>query len=427
CGIHQTYNRAVTIHNTHHLLVEHNVIYDIMGGAFFIEDGIEHGNILQYNLAVFVQQSTSLLNDDVTPAGFWVTNPNNTIRHNAAAGGTHFGFWYRMHDNPDGPSYDPNICQKFVPLGEFYNNTVHSQGWFGIWIFQNYFPMVDGSCTSSSPSPAVFKSLTTWNCQKGAEWVNGGALQFHNFTMVNNEDSGIETKRVVSRYVGGWGETNGAVLKNSIIVGHLDELGLGPNYCTARGITLPFDEGLTVSSLKFMNFDRPNCAAIAVTSIQGVCSDRCGGWSAKFDGIQFFNSPNKAGFRWEHEVVLIDTDGTLTGASGAKVVPGSGLLDPSQCSQSSDWSAGFPGYVCNASVSFHRLAFNNPSPSSLLGKDAIITNSFGSSHIPFLAKRLTHPKGWMALLPNAGSFNWYFNNVDFITNITYSSSFYGFK
>ena len=24
-------------------------------------------------------------------AAFWVTNPNNTIQHNAVAGGTHFG------------------------------------------------------------------------------------------------------------------------------------------------------------------------------------------------------------------------------------------------------------------------------------------------------------------------------------------------
>ncbi|XP_069813288.1 fibrocystin-L-like isoform X2 [Dendropsophus ebraccatus] len=431
CGIHQTYNRAVSIHNTHNLLVERNVIYDIMGGAFFIEDGIEHGNILQYNLAIFVQQSTSLLNDDVTPAAFWVTNPNNTIRHNAAAGGTHFGFWYRMHDNPDGPSYDPNICQYRLALGEFYNNTVHSQGWYGLWIFRNYFPMAvpdqRQSCYGYLPSPAIFRSFTTWNCQKGAEWVNGGAIQFHNFSMINNEDSGIETKRVVSYYVGGWGETNGAMLKNAIIVGHLDELGLGSNFCTARGITLPFDEGLTVSSVKFMNFDRPNCSAIAVASIAWLCTDRCGGWSVKFNGIQYFNSPNKAGFRWEHEVVLIDTDGTLTGKIGGKVIPASGLLDPSQCSQSSDWSAGFPGYVCNSSISFHRLAFNNPTPSSLLGKDVIISNSFGSSVVPYLVKRLTHPYGWMALLPNADSFNWYFRNTDFITDITYAATFYGFK
>ncbi|XP_045717230.1 fibrocystin-L [Phyllostomus hastatus] len=427
CAIHQTYNRAVTIHNTHHLLVERNIIYDIKGGAFFIEDGIEHGNILQYNLAVFVQQSTSLLNDDVTPAAFWVTNPNNTIRHNAAAGGTHFGFWYRMNNHPDGPSYDRNICQKRIPLGEFFNNTVHSQGWFGLWIFEEYFPMETGSCTSTVPVPAVFNSLTTWNCQKGAEWVNGGALQFHNFVMVNNYEAGIETKRILAAYVGGWGETNGAVIKNAKIVGHLDELGTGSAFCTTRGLVLPFSEGLTVSSVRFMNFDRPSCVALGVTSITGVCNERCGGWSAKFVDIQYFHTPNKAGFRWEHEVVLIDVDGSLTGHKGHTVIPHSPLLDPSHCTQEAEWSVGFPGSICDASVSFHRLAFNKPSPVSLLEKDVVLSDSFGTSIVPFQKKRLTHMSGWMALIPNAKHINWYFKGVDHVTNISYTSTFYGFK
>lgn len=81
-----SFHRAVTIHNTHNLLVEHNVVHNVKGGAMFIEDGIEHGNVLQYNLVVFCRQSTSLQNEDITPAAFWVTNPNNTIRHNTATG-----------------------------------------------------------------------------------------------------------------------------------------------------------------------------------------------------------------------------------------------------------------------------------------------------------------------------------------------------
>nr|XP_034372677.1 fibrocystin-L [Arvicanthis niloticus] len=427
CAIHQAYNRAVTIHNTHHLLVEKNIIYDIKGGAFFIEDGIEHGNILQYNLAVFVQQSTSLLNDDVTPAAFWVTNPNNTIRHNVAAGGTHFGFWYRMNDHPDGPSFDRNICQKRIPLGEFFNNTVHSQGWFGLWIFEEYFPMQTGSCTSSVPLPAVFNSLTVWNCQKGAEWVNGGALQFHNFVMVNNYEAGIETKRILAPYVGGWGESNGAVIKNAKIVGHLDELGMGSTFCTSKGLVLPFSQGLTVSSVHFMNFDRHACVALGVTSITGVCNDRCGGWSAKFVDVQYFHAPNKAGFRWEHEAVLIDVDGSLTGHRGHTVIPHSSLLDPSHCTQEAAWSIGYPGSVCDASVSFHRLAFNKPSPVSLLEKDVVLSDSFGTSIVPFQKKRLTHMSGWMALIPNANHINWYFKGVEHLTNISYTSTFYGFK
>ena len=40
----------------------------------FLEDGVEVGNVFRGNLAVFVRTSSSLLNEDVTPAAFWV-NP----------------------------------------------------------------------------------------------------------------------------------------------------------------------------------------------------------------------------------------------------------------------------------------------------------------------------------------------------------------
>ncbi|KAF7655004.1 hypothetical protein LDENG_00062160 [Lucifuga dentata] len=427
CGIHRTFNRAVTIHNTHRLLVERNVIYDIMGGAFFIEDGIETGNILQYNLAIFVKQSTSLLNDDVTPAAYWVTNPNNIIRNNAAAGGTHFGFWYRMHEHPDGASFDRNICQKKVPLGEFSNNTVHSQGWFGIWIFQDFFPMKDGGCLSRTPEPAGFRNLTAWNCEKGAEWVNVGAVQFIGFVMVNNEKAGVEAKRIIQSTVSGFGEEGGAMISNSVIVGHLDELGLGNEYCTGRGVIAPLDDGLSVLNTKFINFDRSSCAAIGVASIQGTCANFCGGWAARFSGIEYHSTSNKAAFRWEHEIQLVDTDGSLTGITNSKVVPMSNLLNPAHCSQNAEWSVGFPGAVCDETIEFHRLSFNNPSPSSLSAKNAIMTNSYGTSVVPFMEKRMTHKLGWMALLPSYETYNVFFENADHITNISYSAKFYGFK
>ena len=42
-------------------------IGDIMGGAYFMEDGIEIGNTFKNNLAVFVKASSSLLSEDSTP------------------------------------------------------------------------------------------------------------------------------------------------------------------------------------------------------------------------------------------------------------------------------------------------------------------------------------------------------------------------
>ena len=73
CAVHRTFNRAVTIHGANNLLVERNVAYNNMGHAIFTEDGVEQNNVVQYNLAVFTRTSSSLLNVDVTPSSFWVS------------------------------------------------------------------------------------------------------------------------------------------------------------------------------------------------------------------------------------------------------------------------------------------------------------------------------------------------------------------
>uniref|UniRef100_A0A8C4N397 Polycystic kidney and hepatic disease 1 (autosomal recessive)-like 1 n=1 Tax=Eptatretus burgeri TaxID=7764 RepID=A0A8C4N397_EPTBU len=426
CSLHHTYNRAVTVHNTHNLTVERNVLFNIMGGALFIEDGAERDNVLEYNLAVFVRQSTSLLNDDVTPAAIWVTNPDNVIRHNAAAGGTHFGYWYRMNKHPDGPSFDPNVCQQRLPLGEFRNNSAHSLGWFGLWIFEHYYPMRSGACNvRRHPEPAHFHSLTAWHCEKGAEWVNGGALQFHDFVVVANEAAGVEAKRVLSGYVEGWGEDGGALFSGLTVVGHLPQL--ASKTCTSHGLVLPFSDGLSVSNVHFVNFDQVGCAAIGVTSIAGVCVDRCGGWAQRFSKIGFSNVKLKVIFRWKHEAVFYDLDGSLTGQSGSTVLPQSEFLDPARCSVLVEWSGGVPGAVCEPGMRFHRLAFHKVNPSSLQGKNVLLSSPHGVSVVPFLRKRLTHESGWMALLPSRETYRWAFEDAQHLVNISYSATFYGLK
>ena len=97
-----------------------------------MEDGIETGNIVQYNLAVFVKPSSSTLNVDITPAAYWVTNADNTVRHNAAAGGSHFGYWYQMFSHPEGPNFDRNICPRYLL------NFLQS-GLFLVWFFLVWF------------------------------------------------------------------------------------------------------------------------------------------------------------------------------------------------------------------------------------------------------------------------------------------------
>ena len=272
-AIHHSFNRAVNVHGTHNVLIQSNVAYDIMGGAFFLEDGVETGNIFEYNLAVMVKQSTSLQNDDITPAGFWITNPNNTVRHNTAVGGTHFGFWYRMHQHPDGPSFDPNICPRNVPLGIFSDNHVHSQGWFGLWIFQKYTPKKGGFCDAEEDEIAVFEKFTAWNCEKGAEWVDGGALRFSEFLVVNNEVAGLELK------LSGGPKYSGAMIKDSTIVAKPSTSGILEGSSTKLGIIMPYSSGFSVTQITFVNFEDPDKATFGVTEIQGLAIDNAGGFS----------------------------------------------------------------------------------------------------------------------------------------------------
>jgi hypothetical protein len=45
CSIHHSFQRAVTIHGTHRVLLESNVAYDIMGHTYFFEDALEWGEL----------------------------------------------------------------------------------------------------------------------------------------------------------------------------------------------------------------------------------------------------------------------------------------------------------------------------------------------------------------------------------------------
>lgn len=45
------------------------------------------------------------------------------------------------------------------------------------FIQQKYTPKGDGSCGSVTPTVARYDSMVVWNCEKGAELVNVGAIQ----------------------------------------------------------------------------------------------------------------------------------------------------------------------------------------------------------------------------------------------------------
>jgi hypothetical protein len=209
-------------------------------------------------------------------AAFWATNPNNTWQHNAVAGGTHFGFWYRILDNPDGPSFTSSYCPKKIPFGKFFNNSVHSVGRFGLWIFPGYTPTISGACNDRRGSPAKFDTFVSYRNDKGAEWVMSSNIQFRNFVVYDHATSGIETKTLVyhenpntdySPYF--YNETSGPLVADSIILGNSDPTALTSP--TNKGLVVAWERGILVKNIKFFNFPDASSFAIGVTEIVGRC------------------------------------------------------------------------------------------------------------------------------------------------------------
>lgn len=55
CSIHHTFSRALAVHGTNRLLIQHNTGYHTMGHTFFIEDGAEVMScVLLYSVALLL-------------------------------------------------------------------------------------------------------------------------------------------------------------------------------------------------------------------------------------------------------------------------------------------------------------------------------------------------------------------------------------
>jgi hypothetical protein len=133
------------------------VAYDIIGYCYYLEDGVEEYNILEYNLAAHVHflgsparasaQFTGwtyatdglILPADITASGFYVTNANNYIRGCAASGGWS-GFAFPLLPSPiklhrGSTGVEPSKRS----LLEFVGNSAHSAGWHGQALAANLY------------------------------------------------------------------------------------------------------------------------------------------------------------------------------------------------------------------------------------------------------------------------------------------------
>ncbi|XP_043228310.1 cell surface hyaluronidase-like [Amphibalanus amphitrite] len=150
-SIHNTFSRCVAIHGTHNLTVSDNVAYDHLGHCFFLGDGGEQDNRLIGNLGLGTKPG-SLLPSDISGkvSTFWITNPDNELVDNSAAGSDGNGIWILMPQLPIGlsASVDMGLVRNQTArtaVKRFRGNVAHSNKRFGLRLDDELRP--DGSTT----------------------------------------------------------------------------------------------------------------------------------------------------------------------------------------------------------------------------------------------------------------------------------------
>lgn len=204
-SIHQSYNRAITIHGTESTLVENNFFYDHIGHGVFLEDGSERFNVIKKNVTLLTrrpapgEQVTPSDNELVqlqnrTPASYWITNPQNTFEDNVAAGTEGTGFWFAFPERPMGLSRNHSrfrdLRPRTLPMISFKGNSAHSTG--------SGFDIFDGLSENHSIQPNL-------------GWSDPALHLIENSTWYANE-LGIYTG------IGAGGPSDNLVFRNNVFV-----------------------------------------------------------------------------------------------------------------------------------------------------------------------------------------------------------------
>jgi hypothetical protein len=145
--------RCAVVHRTDNAIVSRNVAFNTWGHCYYVEDGVERGNEISYNLAAgikimgpvdqdsldelaiptqdgFIQNASPdmVLPADRAAAGFYITNGDNHIFGNAASGGF-AGYSFPGLPEAIGGSPD-DLVPLQVPISHFDGNTAHSAAYF---------------------------------------------------------------------------------------------------------------------------------------------------------------------------------------------------------------------------------------------------------------------------------------------------------
>jgi len=401
-SIHHAYNRFITVHGTHHVKLIGNVGYDTFGHGFYLEDGIESKNLIERNLGLMVRRAEDEkpTPSDRSPAVFWISNPDNWIRGNVAAGSEDTGFWMGFPEHPLGPSKTDSVWPRRTPLLQFENNTSHSTNGHGLMVDNAeddsrhtrvtwYEPRKNPANRESPLVVPHFKNFTVYKSRYEAIWMRSSA---------NTIVSGA---RIADSYLGAFfahlpadRHDGTGFIEDSLVVGESSNRG-NPDDWEAKGpdgreLPHPWAEGDPIRGLQF--YDGPmGLRRVTFANFEPREQRRAGAIGTLLDnpfnvsshnvaeGIRFINS-NRV---WEKSpsdkhsgeafTTFIDLDGSISGLKGARVVANNPVLLTPSCEYRAAWNA----HVCPSSNEYVNLGLYTESGENL--NETVISRSNGAS------------------------------------------------
>jgi cell surface hyaluronidase len=363
-SIHRSYNRAIVIHGTESSLVERNVAYDHIGHGVMLEDGSERFNRILSNVMALTRRPASLAAavtpSDFTgqvvqrqsPASYWITNPNNIVNDNIAAGTQGTGLWLLFPRFTVGVSAtDPRFSAmnpSLEPLGSMRGNICHSSR-TGLDVSDGLTADhdIDSNLGTQYPTGIVVENTTLYANYTGiytglTDGSDPSLTTFRGFKMSDNAHHLMMAQNC---------------LVDDVIA--VADSGLGLFKFAADGVSpgiirkafhRSYDGPARVNNAYFVGFDaadaslfsnngasfKHTCAPFSQISFSHSTppraslhnySDRAGG-----NGPQHYDNPRT----WM--MALLDKDGTLTGLANASVITNNPFMRTPLDFQPANWS-----------------------------------------------------------------------------------------
>ncbi|KAM3144665.1 hypothetical protein pb186bvf_003272 [Paramecium bursaria] len=312
-SIHDNNARCITIKNVEQLIINNNICYNTFGNSIYFETGNEINNIISHNLVSVTKTIDILFQNDISPASYFIQNPQNSINQNIAAGSDYAGFILDFKSSTDLDLTDYRSSQLIT---EFSQNQAYSNKYYGLYIL-NYIPNLNygqqprdyisqDPFSKNQPIKSTINDfISRLNGKYGIYIEQIGNVEFSQSQLSDNKIAALYVRE------SDWARA-GLTLDSSLIVGHSKIANVRD--FSSSAIILPRTEFFTVTNTYISNFEVNDVIfRFEFAFISQQLQQNSFNVPYNFKGMKILNSQNAKFNDFSFRLgIIVDQDGSLT-------------------------------------------------------------------------------------------------------------------